>query len=425
MRQRFAGRRAFLLAAFCFFLMAKASTTDPPPGSHNLLALLTALPADNFHALEAVGGVAVDSAFWAGLLTAGKSPTGRFRTDACDPTAGLLAFSKRSESGVDRFVLKVYVDRGAELVLWAEAGLHDERLRSRIRIWDRNPRGEWQDCTAERIGTPRLTDLYPALATLDDFPLMAHYRYESDEVAFSIPVQEFPAEVHRQMLTQVEVPELRYQFAGGRFVRQPSAISQIEAYFYRLPDSILAPLLAYIGIASPGPGQLNPSFRQRILHRSERLRDRVFDPANGYLSFGTNSDGGGQTFAMAYWKQANGPHLVGIVLSDWSSCCTAGTLRFLRPSAQGWTDVTDAVAPSLALGDLPWLKGKSRLSAEERKLQAFEIALPRKGKDIRLKLDINTVEDELGEALGEEGIGDRENYVERVLVWREGTFGWR
>jgi hypothetical protein len=146
------------------------------------------------------------------------------------------------------------------------------------------------------------------------------------------------------------------QLKNGRFVKQSYEISQIESYFYRLPDNILQPLISYLGITPPGPGQLNPSFRKMILQGSDRARDRIIDPAKGYLSIATNTDGGGKIFAMTYWKQSNGDHLVGIVTTDWSLKCDSGILRFLRlrsgqalrPLDKGWEDVTDEVAPSLA-----------------------------------------------------------------------------
>jgi hypothetical protein len=409
-----------LIAAYIIPDMAKASTTDPTSGSQHLMAILNALPSSNFQHLEEDGGIAVDSAFWAGILYEGKS--GKFKTDSIDENSGFLAFSDHSESGFDRFILKVYAERGLEVVLWSEEAKHDGSLESRVRLWDRGLSGEWKDCTFRRMGKPMLTNLYPALEIEEDIPLQAHYRFEADQLAFSTPALEFSAEVHQQMLRLVEFPELHYQFKNGRFVKQPYEISQIESYFYRLPDDILLPLISYLGIALPSPGQINPSFRKMMLHDSDRFRDRALDPANGYLALGTNTDGGGKFFAMTYWKQSSGEHLVGVVTTDWSLSCESGILRFLRPLDKGWEDVTDEVAPSLALGDLPWLTGKNSLSGDELKIQAFDISLPREGKDIRLVLDICTLEDALHVDVKTKGIGYAGNFEERVLSWQDGVF---
>lgn len=402
--------------------MAKPSTTDPSPGSHHLMAILNALPSSNFHQLEEAGSMAADASFWAGIVHEGQC--GPFNTDSCDENAGFLAFSKHSESGFDRFVLKVYLNRGSEVVLWAEEASHAGSRESTVRLWDRGLAGEWKDCTFGRMGRPRLSNLYPGLEIEEDLPLQARYLPETDQVVFASPAREFPAEVHQQMLNLVAVPELHCQFRNGRFAKQPQEISEIESLFYRLPDAILQPLIAYLGIAPPAPHQLNPSFRKMLLHDSDHFRDQVIDPSNGYLSIATNTDGAGKTLSMTFWEQSKGECLVGVVLTDWSLSCESGILRFLRPLDKGWADVTDEVAPSLALGDLPWLKGKSSLSGDELKIQAFDISLPREGDDIRLWLDRNTLEDALLADVEAKGIGDVENFAERVLRWDGVRFGF-
>lgn len=422
MRRLFALLISILIAANNILNMAKASTTDSPPGSHNLMAILNALPPSNFQHLEEDWGIAADSSFWAGILDESQGQSGQFKTDSCDANSGFLAFSDYSESGYDRFILKIFVDQGYEVLLWAEEANHDGNLKSRVRLWDRGPNGGWKDCTLGRIGKPMLTDLFPGLEIEEDIPLAAHYRFESDQLVFSSPAIEFPMEVHQQMLNLVEVPEFQYKFKKGGFVKQSYEISPIESYFYRLPDEVLQPLISYLGMAKLGSGQLNPSFRKTILEGSDRFRDRVLDPANGYLSFATNTDGGGKAFAMTYWKQSNGEHLVGVVITDWSLSIESGVLRFFRPLDKGWVDVTHEVSPSLALGDLPWLKGKNHLSGDELEIQAFNISLPRKGKDIRLFLDINTLEDAFLEDVKSKGMDDPGNFEERVLRWEDGKF---
>ncbi len=413
---------SLLMAATNITDMSNAPRADFPPGSHNLMAILNTLPSSNFQSIEENWGIAVDSAFWAGILYEGQSSDGKFKTDSCDWTAGMLVFSRRFESGVDRFILKVYVNQGSEVLLWSEESVHDGKLESLVRLWDLGPGASWKDCTPKRLGKPMLPDLYPGLEIEADMPLQAHYRFKSDQVVFGCAVQEFPIDIHEQMLDLLQIPELRYKFERGRFVEESYQISQIESYFYGMPDAILEPLTSYLGIEALSREQFNPSFRKWVFQDSEYFRDRVLAPANGYLAFGTNTDGGGKFFSMTYWKQSNGEHLVGIVITDWSLCCAVGTLRFFRPSDKGWLEVTDEVSPSLALGDLPWLKGKHNLSGEELELQAFDINLPQKGKDIRLSLDIEILEDAFPEGLKAKGIDGPETYKEHILKWQDGKF---
>jgi hypothetical protein len=62
------------------------------------------------------------------------------------------------------------------------------------------------------------------------------------------------------------------------------------------------------------------------------------------------------------------------------------------------------------------------LSGDDLGVQGFDISLPREGEDIRLSLDICTLEDALLEDVTSKGIDDPENFEEHVLRWEDGRF---
>lgn len=116
-----------------------------------------------------------------------------------------------------------------------------------------------------------------------------------------------------------------------------------------------------------------------------RLRDFALDERNGFLRFGSESDGEGTVFTMALWKCTDGSKLAGAAIEHWSNVTNeTAHITFWRVRDGKLADVTAEMLPEVTLAK--FYEGhadKVRTAAAEGFRWWWK--LPQKGTTIRIE----------------------------------------
>lgn len=115
------------------------------------------------------------------------------------------------------------------------------------------------------------------------------------------------------------------------------------------------------------------------------LRDFALDERNGFLRFGSETDGEGTVFTMALWKCADGSKLAGAAIEHWSNVTNeTAQITFWRLRDGKLADVTAEMLPDVTLAK--FYEGhadKVRAAAKEGFRWWWK--LPQKGTTIRIE----------------------------------------